>query len=131
MDHGAGEALVVLRVGFRDSELPQHDLVMRPRKVEHPVGEVPVLVAVDQLLGALARGGCAGHYVYRHRLVGLQDDLLPDRDDRVQHRAFAAGQRFIRRERAWIRSVRPRPMNVARSVSKDSSPSSPPDTVIR
>ena len=104
MYHGAGEALVDLRVGFRDVQLPQHDLVMRPRKAEHPVGEMPVLIAVDQLLRALASGSYTRHHVDRDGPIGVQDDLLLDGHDRVQHRAFAAGERFIRRERAWIRS---------------------------
>ena len=97
------QALVVLGFRFRDAELLQRHLVVRPRQVEDAVGDAPVLVALGQVLDALARVGRARDEVDGRGVVGLEHDALPDRDDRVEHRAFAAGERPRRHERLRAR----------------------------
>ena len=65
----AGEPAVELRVGFGRVELPQHDLALRPGELEHAIGQVAVVVLLDQPDRALARLGDAGHEVDARRLV--------------------------------------------------------------
>jgi hypothetical protein len=84
---------VQLRVGVAQVELAQHDLAVRPRQLEDAVGEVAILVLVDQALGQLAAFGDAGDDVDHGRLLRLEGDRAADGHDRVEHRALAVGQR--------------------------------------
>jgi hypothetical protein len=106
-----------LRVGLAGVELPQHHLAVRPRQIENPVRQMPVLVFLDQADKA-CRGslGHAGDDVDGGRLLGIKRDAIADRDDRVEHRTGAARQR-PRRSSPGAQCVRPRPMKRIRSVS--------------
>jgi hypothetical protein len=92
VEHGAREARVELRIGLRRIDLPQRHPAVGPREVEDAVGEAAVLVFADEGERGLAPLGHAGSDVDRRRLLRPQDDAMPDRGDRVQHRALAARQ---------------------------------------
>ena len=86
-------------------------------------------ILFDQHECVFAGLGDAGDQVDAGRFIGIDRDQLPDRDDRVEHRARAyrrAGASA--RARSGLTRVRPRPMNFVRSVSNDIVPIDVPRT---
>ena len=65
---------------------------MRPRQIEDAVREMPILIFSDEAQCGVARFRHAGCHVDRRRLLRLEGHPMPDRDDRIEHRALAAGQ---------------------------------------
>ena len=59
VDDRAGQARVELRIGLAGVELAQHHLAVRPGELEHPVGQAPVAILVDQRQAGLAAVGHA------------------------------------------------------------------------
>ena len=98
--HGAGQPSVELSVGFGGVDLPQRHAAVRPGEIEHPVGETPVLVFLDQRHAGFAVFGSARNPVDGRRLLGLERDPAADRDDRIEHRTFGSGQRVRLAHRA-------------------------------
>ena len=68
---------------------------MRPGQLEHTVGQVTILVLVDQVQGCLALLHHAGDAVDRHGLVGFERDDVADGDDGVEHGTLAAAERTV------------------------------------
>ncbi len=92
VDHRAGQAAIQLGVGFGGVQLAQHDLAVGPGQFEHAVGQVAVVVLVDQVQRGVALVGHAGNHVHGRGLVGLQGNGVADCHHRVEHRTFSAGQ---------------------------------------
>ena len=120
VEHRAREAAVELRVGLGGVELAQRHLAVGPRQLEHAVGEMAVLVLVDEREARVARLGrrrrpcrwspiCSGSSVMRQRIATIGSSTEP----------CAARERRVAASRAGAASVRPRPMKRARSVSYD------------
>jgi hypothetical protein len=59
---------------------------MAPRHFESAVRQVMISVAIDQQERLVAGRRHPGHKVDRDGRVGSQDQLLPNRDNRIQHR---------------------------------------------
>ena len=106
---------VGLRLGLADVDLAERHLAVRPGQVDDAVGEVAVAVLVREVQAVLAVGADAHHEVEVHGLLGQEPDAVPDRDDRVEHRARAAGELplAIERRRTGRRSP---PADEARAV---------------
>ena len=66
---------------------------MRPGQFEHAVGQVAILVFVDQVQRRLALLHHAGDAVDRHGLIGFERDDVADGHDGVEHGAVAATER--------------------------------------
>ena len=93
VDHGIGQACIQLRVRFAGIQLAQHHLAVRPGQFEHAVGQVAILVFVDQVQRRLALLHHAGHAIDRDRLVGFERDDVTDGHDGVEHGTVAATER--------------------------------------
>ena len=93
VDHRAGEAAVELRIGLGGVELPQHDLAVRPRQLEHAIRQTAILILVDEMQYGVARLAGARDHVDRHRRAGVDDHLMADRRNRIQHGAGGVRQR--------------------------------------
>ncbi len=48
IEHGAGQAAEELSIGFGRVQLSQHYQTVRPRQIEYAIGQVRVLILVDQ-----------------------------------------------------------------------------------
>ncbi|MNS87683.1 hypothetical protein D3C72_1216330 [compost metagenome] len=101
IDHGIGQARIQLRVRFARVQLAQHHLAVRPGQLEHAVGQMAVLVFVDQVQRRIALFGHAGHAVDGDGLVGFERDDVADGHDGVEHGTLAATERatFLQRLR--------------------------------
>ncbi len=102
-DHRACEASVELRIGLGGVELPQHDLAVRGRQLEHAIRETAILVLVDEMEHGVPRLGSARNHVDRRRGSGVDGEAMADRDDRIQHRTLGARQRTGERHRDGFR----------------------------
>ena len=89
----AGQPAVELRVGLGGIDLPQHHLAVGPCQIEDAIRETPVLVFLDQAQAGVAGVADAGDDVDGRRLFRIERDSIPDRDDRIEHRALAARER--------------------------------------
>ena len=93
VNHRAGQVAVQLRVGFGGVDLPQDHLAVGPGQFEDAIRQTPVLIFRDQAQARVAAFTDAGDNIDRHRFLGIEPDAMPDRHNRIQHRAFAARKR--------------------------------------
>ena len=115
MDHRTSQPGIKLGIGLGRIELTQDHLAVRPGQVEDAVGEMPILVFLDQAKGHLAALGNARHQVDGHRLFRAQGQQMANGDDRIQHGAIGPGQRTGLAQRQWI-GRGPRPTNKALAI---------------
>ena len=80
---------VQLRVGLRGVELLQQHLAVGPRQIEDAVRETPILVLLDEAHANVAGFPDSGDDIDGCRLIGVERDPMPDRDDRIEHGALA------------------------------------------
>ena len=101
VEHGACKVAIQLRVGGARVDLGQDDVAVSPGEVEDAIGEVPILVFLDQPHAGFAAAAGARDEIERRRLTRFERNVAADRDDRIKHRALGAGERgaFGQRER--------------------------------
>ncbi len=93
VDHRPGQPSIEFRVSLAGIDLPQHYLPMCPGQIENPIREAPVLVFFDKAEAGIAGLAYARNNIYGCRFSRIDRQPIPNRDNRVEHGALAAGER--------------------------------------
>ena len=109
---------VKLCISLCGIDLPQKYMTMRPRQIEDPIRETPILVFIDQVNSCVTSFTDTGDNINCGHFFRIQRYSRTDRADRIQHGTFTVPGAFDASPIACGQtSVFPRPMNCRRSVS--------------
>ncbi len=92
VEEGAGEAGVVLDVGFADAELGEEDLAAGPGEGEDAFGHAGIVAAVDVGGDGVAVGGDAEEGVDADGFAGFDADAVADGGGGIEDESGAVGE---------------------------------------
>ncbi len=109
-EHQVSRQILVQRcIGWRDSQIAQLRLCLRPRKIERPPGAVGIVVQIGELDRALFLLGDECRESHVCRASGRNANADPQRENRIQHCAHRSTQlrALVQRRRVSHRAATP------------------------